>query len=112
MLYEAAMASIKMAKTNLEAHNLPAKGKYLGKAISIVNELRVSLNLEQGGEIAFNLDRLYDYVTEQLTQANIQNKTEPLDVSLKILAILYEGWTGIFKGQALPFKQQEVQPVP
>ena len=98
MMYEAAMGSIRAAQTRLHAGDVSGKGKYISRALAIVGELRSALNLEQGGEIAANLDRLYEFVTYSLTQANLRNDPQPLETAHRILATLYEGWTAIFRG--------------
>ena len=47
--------------------------KLLHQCISIVAELRGSLNLAQGGELAQNLSDLYEYMLRQLLRANAEN---------------------------------------
>ena len=63
------------------------------KAVAIVGELRSSLDHERGGEIADNMARLYEFVIERLTEANLQRQTEPIDHALKVLDTLEEAWS-------------------
>ena len=92
MLYEAAIKNVKKAIIAIEKNDIPGKGMAIGKAHDIVNELLNTLNFEVGGTIARDLERLYNFVTEQLIKANIESKKEPL-VSVKtILENLLEGW--------------------
>ncbi len=60
MLMEGAMDSLTKARGHIERGEVIAKGEQIGKAISIIGGLREGLNLESGGELAANLDSLYD----------------------------------------------------
>ena len=92
MLYEAAIKHIKKSKQAIEDADRAKRGEHLGYAFDIVMELNTTLNHEVSPEVASNLERLYMFITDQLTQANITGEIKPLDDSLKILEILYDGW--------------------
>ncbi len=68
------------------------RGQALGRALDIVSELRNSLDFEAGGEIARNLDLLYEFVADRLIAASLSSQDAPLDESLKVLETLREGW--------------------
>lgn len=55
----------------------------------------VSLNIEQGGEIAQNLLNLYAYCKSQLLEANLQKKAEFLKPVKKVVSELLEAWKKI-----------------
>lgn len=57
----------------------------------------MSLNKQEGGQIAENLDALYMYMTNLLMKANIENKTEPIDEVIKLLVELRGAWEVIAK---------------
>ena len=59
MLLEGAMINIERAVTAIQDNDIEARGKWINKTIDIVAELRNSLDIERGGEIAENLHRLY-----------------------------------------------------
>ena len=92
MLYEAAITNVKKAIVAIEQKNLADKGKYIGKAHDIINELTISLNHEVGGQIAKDLERLYNFMVTQLLKANIENDREALLPVQKNLETLLEGW--------------------
>lgn len=94
MLYEGAIKNVKLASLAIERKDLAAKGLHIGKAHDIINELTATLNHEIGGEIAGNLERLYNFVVEQLVKANMENSKEPLAGCQKILETLLDGWRG------------------
>ncbi len=94
MLYESAIKHTKRAIEGLNEKNLAKKGEALLKVQDIVNELSLSLNHEVGGNVSQELDRLYNFIIDQITTANMKNEVKPLHDALKILETLYEGWVG------------------
>jgi flagellar secretion chaperone FliS len=92
MLYEAAIQNVKKATMCLENKDLAGKGFAIGKAHEIVNELSNTLNFEVGGNIARDLERLYNFMAEQLLKANLENNKEPLLAVQKMLETLLDGW--------------------
>lgn len=94
MLYEGAILNVKKASAAIDSGDLAEKGKYIGKTHDIINELSVSLNFEVGGEIAKELERLYNFMVSQLLKANVENSKEPLQAVQKTLETLLEGWRG------------------
>ncbi len=94
MLYEGAIQNVKKAILAIEQKNLADKGKYIGKAHDIINELTLSLNHEVGGTIAKDLERLYNFMVSQLLTANVENNSEPLLAVQKNLETLLDGWKG------------------
>ena len=62
---------------------------------AIVAGLRGSLNFEAGGEIATNLDALYEYLERRLLQANLEADAGMLDEAATLLRQVKEGWDGI-----------------
>jgi flagellar secretion chaperone FliS len=76
--------------------DIPPKGKQLSLAVRIIVEgLKPSLNLEQGGEIAANLNGLYGYCVERLMHANLRNDVAALDDVLRVIEPIAQGWKQI-----------------
>jgi flagellar protein FliS len=92
MLYEAAIQNVKKAAAAVEKNDLSAKGMAIGKVHDIINELSNTLDFEVGGDIARNLERLYNFMTEQLVKANMENNKECLSTVQKLLETLLSGW--------------------
>jgi flagellar protein FliS len=92
MLYEAAIQNVKKATAAIDKKDIVAKGVGIGKAHDIINELLNTLNFEVGGAIAQDLERLYNFMTEQLVKANIENNKEILISVQKLLETLLVGW--------------------
>ena len=106
MLFEGAMSAISLATTMMKSGDIEGKGKAISKAISIIDDgLRASLNKQEGGEIAINLDSLYEYMSHRLLEANIKNKPEILEEVHTLLAEVKGAWEEIGK-------QTNVVPMP
>ncbi|MFO7604003.1 MAG: flagellar export chaperone FliS [Gammaproteobacteria bacterium] len=95
MLMAGALEKIAIAKGYMERQEIAKKGSHISWAISIIDGLRASLNLEQGGEIAQNLDDLYDYMTRRLARANVENNTDLLDEVASLLRTIKGAWDEI-----------------
>src|SRR3989337_2999174 len=85
MLMEGALEKIAAAKGAIARGDIPVKGAQITWAISIIDGLRMSLDMDAGGEIAENLDRLYDYMTRRLLEANLKTEPAYLDEVAKLL---------------------------
>ena len=95
LLLDGALERINMAKNRIEAKDYAAKGNLIGKAMDIVSGLRGFLDFEKGGELAANLESLYDYIERGLLQASARNDVEKLDEMAKLLRTIKQGWDGI-----------------
>jgi flagellar protein FliS len=62
------------------------------RAQSVVRELMVTLNLEQGGEVAASLMKLYDYMYYQLVDANVKKDAVPVRMVRQMLEELKSTW--------------------
>jgi flagellar protein FliS len=95
MLLAGALEKIANAKGFMQRGEVAQKGSQLTWAISIIDGLRMSLDKEAGGEIARNLDDLYDYVERRLFQANLENDPSILDEVTSLLREIKSAWDAI-----------------
>ena len=95
MLLEGALEKLAGVKVLLKHGDIAKKGETIGQIIAIIGGLRSSLNKEAGGEMAENLDRLYDYMERQLLQANLNNDVNILDEVSSLLKEIKTGWDAI-----------------
>ncbi len=51
--------------------------------------------MDDGGDIAQNLDALYDFMIRQISLANVQNDPEPIDGVIDILREIKSAWDQI-----------------
>lgn len=95
MLYDGAIKFMKLAIIEMEKKNYEAKGRYINKAIDIVNELNAVLDMEAGGEIASNLRNLYLFMNRHLSQANIKCDPQLVREVIKLMEELNQSWKAI-----------------
>ena len=95
LLYRGALDAVRAARTELRAGDIPARSRAITKAQAIINELASSLNCEQGGEFARNLQGLYSWLLERLTAANLQQREQPLIEAEQVLQTLESAWREI-----------------
>jgi flagellar protein FliS len=69
-----------------------AKHHYLTSAMSIIEHLRLVLDLNAGGDIARNLQRLYDYMLGRLPAANLADDSAGVDEVIGLLREIKAGW--------------------
>jgi flagellar protein FliS len=98
MLYEGAIKNLNQALRLLDA-NVAEAGARIGRALEIIHYLHNALDHEKGGDIAANLQRLYDYLRDILNEANIRHDHAKIREAIALLQTLLEGWRGILSGQ-------------
>lgn len=95
MLLEGALEKLAIVKGLIMRKDMSSKGALIGQTIAIVCGLHSSLNKDAGGEIAENLDNLYDYIERQLLKANIDNDVQIIDEVAGLLREVKNGWETI-----------------
>jgi flagellar protein FliS len=94
LLYDGAVRKLNQAVSNYEQKNREEFRTEVVKVQKILNELTASLDHEKGGEVATNLDRLYDYMIRRLGIAMVRFETEPVKEVKMLLEGLREAWQG------------------
>jgi len=96
MLYQGAIRFLRSAiKEIAEKRNIAEKARLIKKTLSIIEYLQSCLDKEKGGEIAKNLDGLYEYMLIRLTEANLKNDEDKIEEVVKLLLLLTEAWAEI-----------------
>ncbi len=91
-LYEGCIRFCKAAKVQIEARDVPGKGKSISKALAIIGELRSTLDHSVAPELCDRLDRLYMFFQEQLSLANIKMDDTLIDPVIRMLEDLRAAW--------------------
>ncbi len=92
MLYRAALEAVGAARRHLRDGNIRERSRSITKAWGIINELMLSLDHTQGGQISRGLVELYAYMQGRLLEANGQQIDAPLEDVEKLLTVLAEAW--------------------
>lgn len=101
LLYDGAIRNLEKSKVGLsdsKTARSPEVGQSLSRAMGILGELRASLDHAAGGQIAKDLDRLYEFSLDQLSQANLTRTPNGVNNSLQVMRTLQEGWNGVITG--------------
>jgi flagellar protein FliS len=113
MLYEGAIRFLELgvagfsiddpAESNMAVHN------NLQRALDIIRELNLSLNMEQGGDFAVELRRLYDYFDRRIWESNLHKRPEGVREVIHHLNVLRNAWATMLSRQGLA---SEIVPTP
>ena len=95
LLIDGAIEKVQLARGCLERNEIQRKCETVSWAMQIIDGLRGSLDMRAGGEIAANLDALYDYMLRRLLEANLHNDAAAFDEVVKLLNELRAGWDAI-----------------
>lgn len=95
MLYDGAATAIAQARRHLAQGQIAEKGQATSRAVRILEEgLRAALD-PRGGEIAANLQALYEYMTRRLLSANLANDDSQYAEIAGMLDQLRDAWKQI-----------------
>ncbi|MHB8770840.1 MAG: flagellar export chaperone FliS [Syntrophales bacterium] len=108
MCYDGAIKSLKLARERYLVKDYEGKAKALKKALDIINEINVSLDLERGGDIARNLRSLYLYMVQTLTDADLKRDVGMFDQVIRMLEELESAWkeiarVGMIEAESAPY---------
>ena len=93
MLFQGAHVALSSALAHMKTGQITAKGEAVSKAIAIISSgLQASLDIEAGGELAQQLNALYEYMSRRLLEANLHNKPEYIEEVARLLSELSEAW--------------------
>jgi flagellar protein FliS len=95
MLMDGVMQRISAASGCLERSDLGQKAQLLQRAVALIAELRGSLDHQNGGALAHNLDELYDYMARQLVRANVENRAALLDEVASLMTEIRLAWIAV-----------------
>ena len=95
MLYDGAIKNASFAVEHMKSEEIEKVHDCLIKTKNIVTELMATLNMDNGGDIAKNLQSLYSYMFSQLIEANMEKKPEPVIVVIDLLKELRAAWVQI-----------------
>lgn len=95
LLYDGALRFMAVAHDAITRRDIPARRDAISRAIAIVGELKNTLDMERGGEIARSLDRLYAYVLDRLLDVTLRQDPRALEQARRVLETLRDAWRTI-----------------
>lgn len=96
LLYDGAINAMKRAEIYFQSGNIPRRGEMISRTINIIdNGLRAGLDHEKGGQIAEELESLYEYISRTLLEANVTKSGEKLPHLIALMTEMSETWQAI-----------------
>jgi flagellar secretion chaperone FliS len=116
MLFDGALRSLERARAGFSQQD-PAEfnmavNNNLQRALDIIRELNLALDMEKGGELAATLGRLYDYFERRLVESNFKKKPEGIDEVIRHLTVLRDAWAMMLRKEDVAVLPQTVDFAP
>jgi len=92
MLYDGAIRFLNKAKDNMSFETYDIVNTNILKAQDILTELMLSLDVENGGEIADNLFNIYSFLKKQLIEANVKKNNDNIISVISLMKDLRDAW--------------------
>ncbi|MEZ0323919.1 MAG: flagellar export chaperone FliS [Hydrogenothermaceae bacterium] len=93
--YERIILELKSAIEDIKKGDTKGKLDHIHRALEILRVLRLGLDFEKGGEIAVNLDNIYEFLERHISLGNLKNDEKILNEAIKILDTVKSGWDEI-----------------
>lgn len=97
MLFEGGIRFLTRAQSALQNKDYELANKWLLKIQDILSELMITLDMEQGGEIAVNLYELYDFYRNEVIEANLKKDPVRLEPVLEFFHLFRDTWVEVSK---------------
>ncbi len=96
LLFEGAINAMRRAEIYFQTGNVARRGEMISRAINIIdNGLRAGLDHQVGGQIAADLERLYEYVSRNLLLASVNQSAESLPQLITLMVEMSDTWKAI-----------------
>lgn len=104
MLLSGALERLNTARGCILGGDLQRKAPLIASASAIIEHLRLCLDRQAGGEIARNLDALYDYMGRRLLRANLDNDAAGVDEVAGLLRTIKAAWDDVGRPGPRPLR--------
>lgn len=96
LLYDGVLQALATARGAMQRGDVAEKCNAISKAVRIIEEgLKTGLDMEQGGELAQNLEGLYGYCVVRLALANARNDETVLQEVAALITEIAQAWNGM-----------------
>ncbi len=102
LLYEQAVEDLRHALSAQNKGDIEGRTAAINHAILVLGHLQASLDKDQGGSVAANLDRFYTQVREGLVEAQARQSASAIERQISFLMSVHEAWCGVEKAVVTP----------
>ena len=92
LTYDGVLRFLSRARKGIHEGDLHEKHLGLTKAQGLIIELRRTLNFSQAPELAHNLARVYTYLLEQISRADMDDDADRIGHVIELVSELREAW--------------------
>lgn len=110
MLIDRAIQALNEAIRAIDRGDIQGRWTANNQAGTIIETLWLTLDRDKGGEIAANLDRLYGFMLQHLTQVDLRNDPKPAAEVIKLLEPLRRSWHELAHNEARAAQASGPQP--
>ena len=93
LLFDTLQQQLLSAKSAMLAGDIPNKGRAISRVVRILEEgLKAGLDMPRGGELAGNLQSLYNYCIFKSTEANLRNDPAMIEEVIRLIDPVADAW--------------------
>ncbi|HME36556.1 MAG TPA: flagellar export chaperone FliS [Candidatus Sulfotelmatobacter sp.] len=104
LLYEQAIEDLKRARAAIDRGDIEARTRAINHAVVVIGYLQSSLDKEQGGRVAENLERFYNQIRASLVEAQCKQSAAILERQISYLVEVHAAWGEVERANAAPAK--------
>lgn len=99
LFFDGALRFLKLAREALVRGDPEGFGQFLGRAQAVIAELMSTLDPIRGGNIARDLERLYDFMLYHLTEANLRRSAAHIEDVIRILGVIADAFRRVIEAE-------------
>jgi len=98
-LYDGAISAMDHAVEAFNDGDFARRGTAITKAVDILGELQVALNMTEGPQqpLAVSLDALYHYIIHELTISNMKDDPSSIPECKRLISEIRDAWAQMLK---------------
>lgn len=95
LLYEQAIEDLRRAITANTRHDIEGRTREINHALLVIGHLQATLDSDQGGHVADNLNRFYDQLRSGLIAAQCEQSADLIEQQISRLILVRDAWCAL-----------------